>query len=244
MINPTKLRYWLGRSAFGTLDLAVSVKSLPARFPNGLHLEYDLQRFLPAPVTTIIDGGANVGKTALRFARYFNAATVHAFEPVSTTFEILEKSVKAHPRIACRKLALGDQAAELRISLSDNSELNSLLNPAAAPGAANSETVHVVRLDEYAEAQGLTRIDVLKLDLEGYELAALRGAGRLFERGVIQAVYSECGFVSNDRLKTSFGDLNETIQAHGFRFAGFYQTYRWGPHKCWVLFSNGLWLRA
>ena len=243
MINPTRIRYWIGWSAFSLLDAAVLAKSLPAHFPPGLHLEYDLQRFLAAPVTTIVDGGANVGDTAVRFARYFNVATVHAFEPVGTTFRRLEKRVKNHPRIVCRQLALGEQETKLAITLSDESQLNSLLDVPTTPDAANSETVQVVRLDDYAQAQGLQKIDLLKLDLEGYELPALRGASRLLKEGAIRAVYSECGFINGDPRKTSFSELNELMHQYGYQFAGFHQTQYWGPNRRRALFSNGLWLQ-
>ena len=244
MVSPTKLRYWLGKSVYGILDMAVAYKLLPPRFPVGVHFEYDLRRFLGVPVNEIVDGGANVGGTALRLVRYFKEATIHAFEPVSTTFHRLEERTKMHPQILRRQLALGEQEMDLTITVAHESELNSLLNTSNPSEAADCETVHVVCLDQYAKTQRLQKIDLLKLDLEGYELLALRGACELLKNGSIRAVYAECGFLGPDRYKSSFGEMNEFLHTYGFIFSGFYQTYRWGPHKRWMGFSNGLWLLA
>jgi hypothetical protein len=103
--------------------------------------------------------------------------------------------------------------------------------------------VQIVSLDQYAETSKLKQIDILKLDLEGYELQALRGARTLIEKGLIRAVYAECGFVKTDINKTPFNELNETLIANKFRFSGFYQNFRWGPNKRWLGYSNALWLR-
>jgi FkbM family methyltransferase len=240
---PKSLRYWVGKSACQIVDAAVLSNMMSTRFPPGLHLEFDLQRFLEKPVLQIIDGGANVGDTALRFARFFRTATVHAFEPVGKTFKILEQRAGTNPRIVLQKLALGEQEMRIAIKLSDDSELNSILNPETEPSALNSESVQVVCLDKYAEARNLDKIDLLKLDLEGYELQALSGARALLEKGAIRAVYAECGLVKTDAYKTHVSLLDEHLVGQGFRFSGFYQTFRWGPNKRWAGFSNGLWLR-
>jgi FkbM family methyltransferase len=243
MPQSRSLKYWIGQSASDIVDLAVAGNLLPRGFPAGLHLEYDLQRFLEPPVRVIIDAGANVGDTALRFARFFGQATVHCFEPVGNTFQKLEQRTGKNPRIILQKLALGDREMRLNIKLSDDPELNSILDLEIVSAGTNSEMVRVVRLDQYAETQKLGGIDLLKMDLEGFELQALTGASGLLEKGLIKAVYAECGFVRTDRYKTYAGLLDECLTGHGFVFSGFYQTFRWGPDKRWSGFSNGLWLR-
>jgi len=240
MINGTQVRYWIGKSGDCVLDTAVASKLVPTRFPVGWHLEFDLQRFLGPAVNVIVDGGANVGNTALRFARFFNEATIHAFEPIGATFNRLEESIRNCPRIVCKQLALGETEAELSITLSGDSELNSLVNQTVS--SCNSERVRVISLNQYAQSCGLETIDVLKLDLEGYELHALRGADLLLNQRSIRAVYAECGFDKTDPCKTAFGASHEFLTGNDFRFSGLYQTFRWGSNKRWAGFSNGLWL--
>jgi hypothetical protein len=48
-----------------------------------------------------------------------------------------------------------------------------------------------IKLDDYINAAQLERIDLVKLDIEGYELSALRGAERALKNRTIQAVYFE-----------------------------------------------------
>src|SRR5438105_3740062 len=119
----TKLRYVIGKSCSQMLDTAVAIGIVPfgSHFPVGYHFELDLRRFKGTPITTIIDAGANKGDTALRFARFFSGATVHAFEPVAATCDVLCKRVASQRRIRVHQEALGNHAGELTIRLHANS---------------------------------------------------------------------------------------------------------------------------
>ena len=239
----TKLRYLIGKNCSRLLDAAVTygAVSLRSRFPVGYHLELDLLRFKRGSMTTIIDVGANKGNTALRFLRFFPDATVHAFEPVPVTCEVLRRRAGFRQRICVQQKALGNQSGMLSIQLHADSERNSLLN--ACDGAAvGSAQITVTTLDRYAAEQALQKIDLLKIDTEGYELQVLEGAIGLFKSNAITAVYAEVGFAKSDRYKTSFDALDSFLSQQGLQFSGFYQMFRWGPQKKWAGFANGLWL--
>jgi FkbM family methyltransferase len=231
-----------------TLDILILNKLVPfpGRFPAGVHFERDFRRFIGKAPTTVIDAGANVGQTALRFSRFFPEATIYSFEPVKDTFRQLVERCASSRNIECIHAALGEGAAEILISLNANSELNSLLDEVdcQAPDTGDHERVSVQRLDEFARERGIECIDLLKMDTEGYEIHVLRGAARMLADGAVRAVFAECGFLHGDKRKVHFADLDLHLSSNGFRFSGLYQAYRWGSAKQWVAFANGLWLHV
>ena len=79
-----------------------------------------------------------------------------------------------------------------------------------------SETITLTSLDAFAAEAGLTRIDFLKLDIEGHELAALAGATRLLASGAIRALSFEFGG-SNIDTRTYFRDFWLLLGAAGYQ---------------------------
>ena len=243
-----RFRYLLGKGAMEGLDRLIlhGLLPFPGRFPAGVHFEHDLGRFLGKPPATILDAGANVGQTALRFNRFFPGAKIYSFEPVGDTFRILAERCANRQTIECIHAALGDAVGNILIALNADSELNSLLGRADPDSVRRGEGEYVSQLplDEFAKERGIECIDFLKTDTEGYELHVLQGAARMLSAGAIRAVFAECGFMHGDERKVHFADLDRHLSANGFRFSGLYQAYRWGPAKQWVAFANGLWLRT
>ena len=84
--------------------------------------------------------------------------------------------------------------------------------------SAYEETVPVVTLDDALHDYGIERVDLLKLDLEGAELAALRGAARSLKSGVIRVVAFEFGCPSI-YSRVFFHDLWGLLAGYGFHLA-------------------------
>lgn len=78
-----------------------------------------------------------------------------------------------------------------------------------------------VRLEDVM--QGNNEIDLLKLDLQGYELEALKGCGRLLER--IKIITIEIEFVALYDGQPLFGDIDVFLRAHEFRMLNLYELY-------------------
>jgi FkbM family methyltransferase len=129
----------------------------------------------------ILDVGANVGTFLLPILRY--AATRGcglAVEPAVDTATLLEQNVRINhldKRIAIANVAFGDatRVANLRIgAVHDDTGMRSLTAESDTTG-----TVRVTRGDELLRSLGLQRVDVLKVDVEGSELAVLSGLDSL-----------------------------------------------------------------
>lgn len=167
-----------------------------------------------APVT-VIDGGANVGVHTLSFARALTGwGSVHAFEAQERLFYMLAGNVALNNLSNARVYwaALSDRPGNMDMPVVDYEKASnfgglnlkprkSLVDPKGAPVPEGNigqvvdfkKTVPVacVRIDDMA----LPRLDLLKLDIEGMEPEALRGARQTLERcrPLIFAEQFNCG---------------------------------------------------
>jgi len=147
--------------------------------------QYQLARPLgPAPV--IIDAGANVGVAATWFLLAHPDARLVAIEPVSQNVHWLTRNLAAAPRATVVQAALGAVEGEVLMSLSAHSAEHAVGD---RPGVGGSESVSCRRLDRILEEQGITTVDLLKLDVEGSEMDALAGLGARL--GDVRAIVAE-----------------------------------------------------
>lgn len=131
-----------------------------------------------APVGgVVVDGGANVGLFALTAAAAVGPrGRVIAIEAAPATARILRRNaeINAGLRIDVEEVALADREGEISFTAF---EAGSGLSSFAPADGGEVITVRTTTLDRLVAGSG--RVDVVKLDLEGAELLALRGAGRV-----------------------------------------------------------------
>jgi len=136
----------------------------------------------------VVDVGANLGHYAEVFARLVGpSGRVDAFEPVPSTCALLEQRLRRWPYAKIHNFAVSDQLGEVVLTLPAADSGQASLRPHhAGTWAANpSVTQHhakAITLDHWADSAGWPRVDFLKLDIEGAELLALRGATTLVRR--------------------------------------------------------------
>jgi len=136
-----------------------------------------------SPDATFVDVGANMGEFTLFAAR--RCARIYAFEPAAGLFERLRSNVAANDlrHVTTVRSALSDRVGELtlaepRDAWTDGSRqagLGSLFDYPDAVGVRR-QTVPVTTLDAFVASEGPARLDIIKIDVEGSELAVLRGA--------------------------------------------------------------------
>jgi FkbM family methyltransferase len=129
----------------------------------------------------VMDIGANYGVYTLSMAQVVGATgRVWAFEPASETAKLLAEGIASNgfPQVVLERCAVSCASGVARLSLSENSELNTLVH--GHPETGRYEEVPVVTLDVFMERYGLKRLDFIKIDAEGEEPNILRGGQRLF----------------------------------------------------------------
>jgi FkbM family methyltransferase len=145
-----------------------------------------LTQQLLRPGMSVVDVGANLGQyTLLASTAVAPTGHVWAFEPVAVNFERLSASVRHNARsnVTLRREALWDRRASLAISPPPPaSGVNCGAFSVSEGGPDGAETTAAASLDELAAAIGITRVDFVKMDVEGAELRALLGMRSLLRR--------------------------------------------------------------
>jgi FkbM family methyltransferase len=192
--------------------------------PHGRDDCHDMQR-TGVSIRTIFDVGAHKGESAMKFERAFPGAAIHSFEPVSATFATLQAAVAGHANVHCHRLALSDTAGTASIYLTAHSTTSSLVRPELTSG---EESVPVTTVDQFAGANGIDRIDLLKVDAEGHDLDVLRGAARTLGEGRVAFVLAEVGFSRSEPAHVLFDDVRDYLAGHRFATFGIYdQQLEW-----------------
>ncbi len=179
---------------------------------EGLFLE--LLRSAIAPGATVVEAGAHIGYVTLQAARATGpSGRVIAFEPNPQTAPLVELNAKQNgfaDRVTVVRLALGSAAGRAVFHLSGGGDTSSLHEPESA-----SEQVHVevARLDDWLDPS--LRVDVVKLDVEGGEVDALRGMQATLERAADElVVFAECNPGMLARAGSSAAELVSLLEEH------------------------------
>ncbi len=163
-------------------QIALHGNPADAYFQNAaaiLAAEAPLQAWVRANVPrdgVVIDAGGNIGLTALILSALVPDGHVHVFEALPENAEYLRRNIQENGIRNCtvNAVALGRQPGTVRMSAhGPGSHVQA--------GGAGAE-VPVVTLDSYVAEAGLTRLDFLKLDVEGFEPPVLEGAAGTIER--------------------------------------------------------------
>jgi FkbM family methyltransferase len=137
-----------------------------------------------SPGGIVLDVGANIGYMSAVAASCVGASgEVHGFEPLAECFERLQNLSRLNPQFQFffHNTAIGDKKGTLSIGFNPEGDMR---NATLVPGKKNPQTreVPVWRLDDYIAEKIFSpeRIEMIKIDVEGFEFSVLHGLERFF----------------------------------------------------------------
>jgi FkbM family methyltransferase len=137
------------------------------------------------PGMTVVDAGANVGQYTLLAGKAVGASgSAHAFEPVPKTFALLGRHVAANElgNVRLNRAALWCEPKMVQLGLSPEMAGNSGAYSISTRDVVGDIESPAIRFDDYVVEQQLRHVDIVKMDVEGAELCALRGMSRMLRR--------------------------------------------------------------
>jgi FkbM family methyltransferase len=179
-----------------------------------------LELLRPLEVKVIYDIGANIGSWTLLAKSIFPDATIHSFEPLECHCEEFANRTSGIMGVNLHRVALGSVPDQIDMHVPDRSDASSLLPMTKACwnryalSPKNLVPVTVERLDDFAHRETLPKADLLKLDIQGFELEALHGATQMLSH--TSALLTEVSFVELYKGQCVFNDVVAFLGENGF----------------------------
>lgn len=188
----------------------------------------------------VFDVGANIGQSALYYNKLLNNPKIFSFEPINTTFSKLVQNTRIFSNVKNFNFALGEKENSIEIKISDDLGYKSLKSEVFSKLAlSGKQIVEIKTIDKVYNYFGIDKINLLKIDTEGYDLEVLNGAVNLLSHKKIDYIYCEVAF-NNEPDKGNFYEINKLLRSYDFWLCGFYDVSRWGRNFSYVSFYNAL----
>lgn len=166
----------------------------------------------------VFDVGANIGFFSLMVAKLNPTTVIYAFEPETSNFKILMKSIEINKldNIKVYKVALNSHTGIMKLNISPNTGGHTLINTEDFTKrnriSDKSEIVDLLSFEDFIEQHQITKIDFLKMDIEGGEYEIFYNMSKeTFNK--INIISMEYHFV--DELRNG-EKLQRLFEANGF----------------------------
>lgn len=184
----------------------------------GVDFWHDFKRLGIEP-TTIFDVGANVGQWAGECRKALPDAMIHSFEPEPTACKALANTFHNDPNHNVHQLALSNTQGNALLRVSEETTTHSL-EPSFENKSIYSTEVETQTVDAMLELLSEDRVPLLKIDVEGHEIACMKGASKALGAGRIDAIFIEAGF-SGD-IHTPLSEIENFLYPYHFHFLSLY----------------------
>jgi len=176
---------------------------------------------------TIVDLGANRGQFALVSRHCFVGSKIISFEPLNGPANVFRRIFANDTAVVLHELAIGSNAEQRIMHVSARDDSSSLLPISSLQNEVFPDTseagianVKVTPLDAVITNDDITQPALLKLDVQGFELQALRGCESLFSR--FDWIYCECSFVELYVGQSLAAEIIAWLMTKDYRIIGIY----------------------
>lgn len=130
----------------------------------------------------ILDIGGGLGSPALMFAKKFASSKIIVFEPIVSTYDYLLYKLKDYKNVTIINKAVGNEEKEISINITANITSSSLLDIESNIDCdlfektlekQSSQNVQLTKLSKFLGKDD--KVNILKIDAQGYELEVLKG---------------------------------------------------------------------
>jgi FkbM family methyltransferase len=198
-------------------------------------------------IQTILDVGANEGQYALQTKEAGFAGVIYSFEPLSAPFKKLAERANGISNWKVINKGIGSKDSEMTINVSENIVSSSIFEVEPTSVSANADTrivrqekIKITCIDTFLANQTVTEELMLKLDVQGYEMEALKGAADNLSRfKIIQAELSLVPVYQNAPL---YDDIIAFLKSEGFEMFTILPGFR-DPATGRLLQADGVFVR-
>jgi len=207
------------------LPLRNELRLALGRYPKPLRERYPaLAAIGLSRKAVVFDVGAHSGNFAETVLAYRPHAHLYAFEPIPDVYATLSARMNRYRNVVVENVALGREAGSAELKVRGFGEASSFLDNGEVLdqgvygldfSTISTISVPIVSVDAYTIARGLKKIDLLKLDVQGFELEVLGGAERMLQ--AIDWIYTEAQFQELYRGGPRYDEVFEYLQRRGFK---------------------------
>lgn len=197
----------------------------------GSDLWHDAVSLCGSKVDTVFDVGANEGESALNFMQLFPEAIIYSFEPLPEAYASLDAISRLYNRLVPVNVALGAESGSALLNRNTLQTTSSLLSTACTSKAylrgpalstQRKVDISVKTLDAIADEFTIGAIDLLKIDVQGYELNVLKGASQMLRSGRIRVIVLEVNFAPLYEQQACFQEICRFLQSHSYSLSCLY----------------------
>jgi FkbM family methyltransferase len=160
----------------------------------------------------VLDVGANIGYYSLQFAKW--RAVVHAFEPYPDTARKLRHNLELNPALSMSvwEIALSDHEGYISMVVPETTNCGCNY---VVPGPGK---IQMTTLDAFVRAHDLRRVDFIKADIEGSEIAILEGGAETIGH-FRPTLMVEINPSTLERVGKTAADVVELLRKYRYRLA-------------------------
>ena len=181
----------------------------------------------------IIDVGGSRGQSIEKFKKMFKNPIIHSFEPIKSEFDIMYKKFSKDKNVYLNNYALGEKKGHQEFNITaqtDNSSFNKInqntkwikvrskqFNTSVEGYVKSKVKIKIDTLDDYCVSKKIMKIDLLKIDTQGYEDKVLKGSNLNLKKNNIKTIVTEIMFDNVYNKYFSFSDIEKYVIRNNFR---------------------------